>query len=413
VSADYDKIAGFFEDLDLYLSRLKILEKWVPPVPELKVALAQVLTSVLVLCGICAKYVLMKRFGNCTFSSAPFLESFFWKLSGAHIPYLIVWCSFPGTLQRHLCKRICLKDMSLTSICLKTLHIRLRSLYSKPSNHSATDMGVPLVKAFRNLVSGEDDELTAAYAQFHKMVEQEQGAVRNATLAAIEQVKKETSSMRTDVSVVLATTKRTEADTKTLVASTGRMHIYLESKTVSGHSSFWRLRRFEGREAALERDEILKGLSSLNFHDKQRDVFQKHHQGTGQWLLKTDEFQQWFMGEQNSTLWCPGIRMSIFWKPPTLASWCLLLRLADGSMRDNRVWESEFWPSSILVLSRFRPDILTSHTQLFGIINEQWIISLAGGVEMCEWLPAGIATLRCLFLVPSLGACSQRSSASS
>jgi len=76
VSADYDKIAGFFEDLDLYLSRLKILEKWVPPVPELKVALAQVLTSVLVLCGICAKYVLMKRFGNCTFSSAPFLESF-------------------------------------------------------------------------------------------------------------------------------------------------------------------------------------------------------------------------------------------------------------------------------------------------------------------------------------------------
>jgi hypothetical protein len=81
-------------------------------------------------------------------------------------------------------------------------------------------MGVPLVKAFRNLVSGEDDELTAAYAHFHKMVEQEQGAVRNATLAAIEQVKKETSSMRTDVSVVLAT------------------HIYLESKTVSGHSSF-------------------------------------------------------------------------------------------------------------------------------------------------------------------------------
>lgn len=77
MSADYDKIAGFFEDLDLYLSRLKILEKWVPPVPELNVALAQVLTSVLVLCGICAKYVLMKRFGNCTFSSAAFLESFF------------------------------------------------------------------------------------------------------------------------------------------------------------------------------------------------------------------------------------------------------------------------------------------------------------------------------------------------
>lgn len=182
-------------------------------------------------------------------------------------------------------------------------------------------MSVFLVKAFRNLVSEEDDELIAAYAHFHKMVEQEQDAVRNATLIAIEQVKKETSSIRTDVSVVLATTKRTEADIETLMASTGRMHIYLESKTVSDHFSFWRLRRFEGREAALERDEILKELSSLNFHDKQRNVFQKHHQSTDQWLLKIDEFQKWFMSEQNSTLWCPEIRMSIFWTSSTLASW--------------------------------------------------------------------------------------------
>lgn len=72
MSADYDKIAGFFEDLDLYLNRLKILEKWVPPVPELEVALVKVLTSVLVLCGICAKYVMMKRIGNYIFSSALF-----------------------------------------------------------------------------------------------------------------------------------------------------------------------------------------------------------------------------------------------------------------------------------------------------------------------------------------------------
>jgi predicted phosphoadenosine phosphosulfate sulfurtransferase len=60
----------------------------------------------------------------------------------------------------------------------------------------------------------------------------------------------------------------------------------------------------------LERENILKSLSSLNFRDKQRDVFANHQQGTGQWLVETKEFQQWFKGQESSTLWCPGIRMS-------------------------------------------------------------------------------------------------------
>lgn len=80
VSADYDKIVGFFEDLDLYLNRLKILENWISPVPELGVALAQVLSSVLVLCGICEKYVKMKRLGKSAFFSMPILKILhFWN----------------------------------------------------------------------------------------------------------------------------------------------------------------------------------------------------------------------------------------------------------------------------------------------------------------------------------------------
>jgi hypothetical protein len=55
VSADYDKIAGFFEDLNSYLSRLKILERHILPSSGLEVAISEVLVSVLVLCGICAK----------------------------------------------------------------------------------------------------------------------------------------------------------------------------------------------------------------------------------------------------------------------------------------------------------------------------------------------------------------------
>ncbi|KAL8853771.1 MAG: hypothetical protein Q9221_001414 [Calogaya cf. arnoldii] len=69
VSADYDKVAGFFEDIDMYLHRLKILEQWVPGVPELELALTKVFTSVLALCGISAKFVKMNRMGNCPLSS--------------------------------------------------------------------------------------------------------------------------------------------------------------------------------------------------------------------------------------------------------------------------------------------------------------------------------------------------------
>ena len=64
VSADYDRIIEFFEDLDTYLNRLKVLERQVRRIPELEVTLAGVLKYVLVLCGICAKYIKMNRIGN-------------------------------------------------------------------------------------------------------------------------------------------------------------------------------------------------------------------------------------------------------------------------------------------------------------------------------------------------------------
>lgn len=67
VSADYDKIIEFFEDLDSYLSRLKVLEVDVmdmPTIPELKTVLIEVLVSVLDLCGIATKYIKIKRIGE-------------------------------------------------------------------------------------------------------------------------------------------------------------------------------------------------------------------------------------------------------------------------------------------------------------------------------------------------------------
>ncbi len=64
VSADYDRIAGLFEDIASCLEGFKILEGRIPPIPELKLALARVLTNVLVLCGICAKQGKMSRFSK-------------------------------------------------------------------------------------------------------------------------------------------------------------------------------------------------------------------------------------------------------------------------------------------------------------------------------------------------------------
>ena len=85
------------------------------------------------------------------------------------------------------------------------------------------------MKAFKNL-AGEDSELETAYASFHKMVEQEQGVVRNATLASVEQLRSETSTAQADMRTVLASSKRTEGNTEALIASNERIHEDMNSK---------------------------------------------------------------------------------------------------------------------------------------------------------------------------------------
>ncbi|KAJ5302288.1 hypothetical protein N7508_007151 [Penicillium antarcticum] len=64
VSADFDKVAEFFGDVESYLKRLKTIEEKIPPVPELEFVLSEVLTSVLILCGICTKYTKKRRFAK-------------------------------------------------------------------------------------------------------------------------------------------------------------------------------------------------------------------------------------------------------------------------------------------------------------------------------------------------------------
>jgi uncharacterized membrane protein YphA (DoxX/SURF4 family) len=63
MSADYDRVAEVFEDMGTYLHRLKVFEHRVPPVQEVKVVITEVLATILVLCGICTKYIQTKRMG--------------------------------------------------------------------------------------------------------------------------------------------------------------------------------------------------------------------------------------------------------------------------------------------------------------------------------------------------------------
>ncbi|CAI7636162.1 unnamed protein product [Penicillium palitans] len=61
VSADFDKISAFFTNVEMYLERLKLIEGKLPPESGIECALVEVLKCVLVLCGICAKYIQKSR----------------------------------------------------------------------------------------------------------------------------------------------------------------------------------------------------------------------------------------------------------------------------------------------------------------------------------------------------------------
>jgi hypothetical protein len=55
-----------------------------------------------------------------------------------------------------------------------------------------------------------------------------------------------------------------------------------------------------------EMREIIQWLSPLNFTTKHQDIFSKHQEGTGQWLLDDKKFAQWEAGESR-LIWCPGV----------------------------------------------------------------------------------------------------------
>ncbi|KAH8703741.1 ankyrin repeat-containing domain protein [Talaromyces proteolyticus] len=52
--------------------------------------------------------------------------------------------------------------------------------------------------------------------------------------------------------------------------------------------------------------DILEWLAEADFTNQQSDIIAKRQKGTGEWMLESNEFKQWFE-QENQTLFCPGI----------------------------------------------------------------------------------------------------------
>ncbi|KAL2033449.1 hypothetical protein VTO58DRAFT_104163 [Aureobasidium pullulans] len=60
------------------------------------------------------------------------------------------------------------------------------------------------------------------------------------------------------------------------------------------------------QEQVKAREEVLRWLSPHNFEHKQNETFKTKHQGTGDWLLQTEEFSTWEKATTSQLLWCHG-----------------------------------------------------------------------------------------------------------
>ena len=60
-------------------------------------------------------------------------------------------------------------------------------------------------------------------------------------------------------------------------------------------------------ELRRERAELEQWLSSLDFVSRHQEVLKTKQADTGQWLLKSEEFQHWESDQDFRPLWCPGI----------------------------------------------------------------------------------------------------------
>ncbi|KAJ7444049.1 ankyrin repeat-containing domain protein [Mycena latifolia] len=80
----------------------------------------------------------------------------------------------------------------------------------------------------------------------------------------------------------------------------------LATVTEQGRTQQERDKAAEKKEILAEEKEILDWITSLNFFQRQADVFRAWQPGTGEWLLSDATFKNWKLGPRG-VLWCQGI----------------------------------------------------------------------------------------------------------
>jgi hypothetical protein len=64
--------------------------------------------------------------------------------------------------------------------------------------------------------------------------------------------------------------------------------------------------RYAQQQHNQEHQAILDWLTSIDYSSQQSDFIGRRQAGTGEWLLKSNEFQGW-VNQNKQTLFCPGI----------------------------------------------------------------------------------------------------------
>ncbi|KAK7991518.1 hypothetical protein PG988_000312 [Apiospora saccharicola] len=129
--------------------------------------------------------------------------------------------------------------------------------------------------------------------EFQKWVRLGQNIILKATFANSLDIISITSTTHDDTNKGLAILQSVDKNIASVLGDTGQV-----------------LDLFERQENNQERNTIINWLSQQDYLGKQRDIFAKRHERTGQWLLNHEEFNTWLSANDNSVLWCHGILVS-------------------------------------------------------------------------------------------------------